>query len=44
MVTVLFICVHNAGRSQMSEAFFNKLPGRRRTEESALGAGALAYE
>jgi len=25
MVNVLFICVHNAGRSQMSEAFFNKL-------------------
>jgi arsenate reductase len=25
MVTVLFICVHNAGRSQMAEAFFNKL-------------------
>jgi len=22
---VLFICVHNAGRSQMAEAFFNKL-------------------
>jgi len=27
MVTVLFICVHNAGRSQMAEAFFNKLSG-----------------
>ena len=25
MVTVLFICVHNAGRSQMAEAFFNKM-------------------
>jgi protein-tyrosine-phosphatase len=25
MVTVLFICVHNAGRSQMAEAFFNNL-------------------
>ena len=25
MITVLFICVHNAGRSQMAEAFFNKL-------------------
>ena len=31
MVTVLFICVHNAGRSQMAEAFFNKLSeGRHR--------------
>jgi arsenate reductase (thioredoxin) len=25
MQKVLFICVHNAGRSQMAEAFFNKL-------------------
>ena len=23
--TVLFICVHNSGRSQMAEAFFNRL-------------------
>ena len=23
--TVLFVCVHNAGRSQMAEAFFNRL-------------------
>lgn len=31
MVTVLFICVHNAGRSQMAEAFFNRLSeGRHR--------------
>jgi arsenate reductase len=29
MVTVLFICVHNAGRSQMAEAFFNRLSGGR---------------
>jgi arsenate reductase (thioredoxin) len=28
MINVLFICVHNAGRSQMAEAFFNKMaPG-----------------
>jgi arsenate reductase len=27
MVTVLFICVHNAGRSQIAEALFNKLSG-----------------
>ena len=25
MKTVLFVCVHNAGRSQMAEAFFNYL-------------------
>lgn len=27
MKTVLFVCVHNSGRSQMAEAFFNKLAG-----------------
>jgi len=25
MTTVLFACVHNAGRSQMAAAFFNEL-------------------
>ena len=25
MIQVLFVCVHNAGRSQMAEAFFNEL-------------------
>lgn len=25
MKNVLFVCVHNSGRSQMAEAFFNKL-------------------
>jgi len=25
MKTVLFVCVHNSGRSQMAEAFFNNL-------------------
>lgn len=27
MTTVLFVCVHNSGRSQMAEAFFNHLAG-----------------
>jgi protein-tyrosine-phosphatase len=35
MVTVLFICVHNAGRSQMAEAFFNKLSEGRHKGTSA---------
>ncbi len=25
MMTILFVCVHNSGRSQMAEAFVNKL-------------------
>jgi arsenate reductase len=36
MVTVLFICVHNAGRSQMAEGIFNSLSGGR---YRALSAG-----
>lgn len=37
MTTVIFACVHNAGRSQMAAAFFNQLadPGHAR----ALSAG-----
>jgi arsenate reductase (thioredoxin) len=36
MKTMLFICVHNSGRSQMAEAFFNKLAG---SKAIALSAG-----
>ena len=32
---VLFICVHNAGRSQMAEAFFNQLAAGKATATSA---------
>ena len=32
---VLFICVHNSGRSQMAEAFLNAAPGERFLAESA---------
>jgi arsenate reductase len=37
MDTVLFACVHNAGRSQMAVAWFNKLCDR--TKASAISAG-----
>lgn len=32
---VLFVCVHNAGRSRMAEAFFNQLAGDRYEARSA---------
>ena len=42
MTTVIFACVHNAGRSQMAAAWFNQLadPGRAR----ALSAGTSPGE
>jgi arsenate reductase (thioredoxin) len=36
MATALFVCVHNAGRSQMSQALFEHASGRR---HHALSAG-----
>jgi arsenate reductase len=35
MKRVLFVCVHNSGRSQMAEAFFNDLAGEKATASSA---------
>ncbi len=35
MKTVLFVCVHNSGRSQMAEAFFNELAGGKARAVSA---------
>ena len=35
MTTVLFVCVHNSGRSQMAEAFTRHLSGERVHAESA---------
>ena len=35
MRTVIFVCVHNAGRSQMAAAFFNQLAGNRARAISA---------
>lgn len=37
MKTVLFICVHNSGRSQMAEAFFNQMAKGR---SKAISAGS----
>jgi arsenate reductase len=39
MARVLFVCLHNAGRSQMSRAFFDREAGGRHTAEAA---GSLA--
>ena len=36
MKTVLFVCVHNSGRSQMAEAFFNSLA---KGKANAISAG-----
>lgn len=42
--TVLYVCVHNAGRSQMAEAFTNHLAGERGLAVRALSAGTVAGE
>ncbi len=42
MKTVLFVCVHNAGRSQMAEALVNHLAAERGLPVRALSAGTVA--
>ena len=44
MKTVLFVCVHNAGRSQMAEAFVNRLAAERHLPIRGLSAGTEAGE
>jgi len=39
--TVLFVCVHNAARSQMAEAFFNEMTGG---EHRGISAGSQPSE
>jgi arsenate reductase (thioredoxin) len=39
VTTVLFVCVHNAGRSQMAEAFVNKIAQERGLSVQAVSAG-----
>jgi arsenate reductase len=41
MKSVLFVCVHNAGRSQMAEAFFNQIAKGR---AEAMSAGTEPAE
>jgi arsenate reductase len=38
-MTVIFACVHNAGRSQMAAAFFNQLAARTGRTVRAVSAG-----
>ena len=42
MQTVLFVCGHNAGRSQMAEAFVNRLAMERCLPIRAVSAGTIA--
>ena len=35
MARILFVCLHNAGRSQMTEALFERAAGRRHESQSA---------
>lgn len=42
MKTVIFACVHNAGRSQIAAAFFNALAGA--SKARAISAGTLPGE
>jgi len=37
MKTIIFACVHNAGRSQMAAAFFNQLADRSKVEAVSAG-------
>lgn len=41
MKTVLFVCVHNAGRSQMAEAFVNALAKARGLDVRGASAGTV---
>jgi arsenate reductase len=44
MKRVLFVCVHNAGRSQMAEGFFNTLAKQRGLDAVAESAGTAPGE
>ncbi len=42
MKTYLFVCVHNAGRSQMAEAFVNRLARENNLDVRGVSAGTVA--
>lgn len=42
MTTILFVCVHNAGRSQMAEAFVNRFAAEHHYPIRGLSAGTEA--
>ncbi len=42
MHTILYVCVHNAGRSQMAEAFTSALAKERNLDVIGLSAGTVA--
>jgi arsenate reductase len=44
MTTILYVCVHNAGRSQMAEALTNKLAADRGLDIHAISAGTQPTE
>jgi arsenate reductase len=44
MKTILYVCVHNAGRSQMAEAFTNELAAKRGLPVRGESAGTEAGE
>ncbi len=44
MTQILYVCVHNAGRSQMAEALTNHLAARRGLAVRAESAGTVAGE
>lgn len=44
VTTVLYVCVHNAGRSQIAEAFTNRLAQERGLPVRAISAGTVVGE
>jgi arsenate reductase len=43
MITIIFACVHNAGRSQMAAAFFNALADTSRVHALSAGTEPAAH-